>query len=197
MHAIHSHGKQPRLFLAAHILYWLQYCLNVVVYVLMNRQYREAYIELVAKVLPSWEQYKDFSFPWENPSISSKPVPACSGSFKANKDSCSQDPNAAPKEYKPRNVSFPHKSTPGSGRLSAIMEVNSSSFVSSDDVFANESQNDKMNLEAGIDGDPKKDPKGSQLPTFKQHIEEGTEEEKEHWLNQNGQTLNSPAEDRV
>ena len=64
-HINHSHIEHPNYFLFVHILYWLPYCLNTVVYILMNKQYREAYFGTLAKVIPSWKKYKRFRFFWE------------------------------------------------------------------------------------------------------------------------------------
>ncbi|ROT80102.1 moody, isoform C [Penaeus vannamei] len=65
--------SHPVRFLFLHILYWIQYCLNLVVYVLMNRQYRDAYVECLARVFPRLKQHHGRRFFWEKASISSKP----------------------------------------------------------------------------------------------------------------------------
>lgn len=66
VHYINKPDIMPRTFLAMHILYWVQYCLNIVAYVLANRQYRLALFALFAKILPSWEKHKAIRFPWES-----------------------------------------------------------------------------------------------------------------------------------
>ncbi|XP_076047105.1 protein trapped in endoderm-1-like isoform X2 [Oratosquilla oratoria] len=73
VHAFDKKVTMPRRFLLLHILYWVQYCMNMVVYVLLNRQYRDAYVDCVARVLPSWGQYRGTLFAWEKASMSSHP----------------------------------------------------------------------------------------------------------------------------
>ncbi len=75
VHAIDRNVKQPIRFLLVHILYWLQYCLNVLVYVLMNRQYRDAYVDCLARVFPRFKRHRGIRFFWEKASISSRPQP--------------------------------------------------------------------------------------------------------------------------
>ncbi|RXG61350.1 RalA-binding protein 1, partial [Armadillidium vulgare] len=188
IHFADRNVKMPRRFLALHILYWLQYSLNVFVYVLMNRQYRVAYIDFVARMLPSWERHKTFNFPWENPSVSSRPPQGPNSSFKSKKDSTSQDPSAAPKEYKPVEA-IPYSTR---GRLSAILEVNSSSCVSSDDVFVGPTETkDKdekyRNKTAETNLNEEEEAQPSQIKNFP---EEGTDEEKQKWLSQNEENRN-------
>lgn len=181
IHAIESSEKQPSLFLGVHILYWLQYCLNVAVYVLMNRQYREAYVELLARLFPIWERYKGFTFPWENPSTSSKHGHGFSSSLKGRKDSCSQELSVVPKEYKHRKPphSIPsNRSVPGFGRLSAIVEINSSSCVSSD-VFASEHQGAETGGKTNTEGESSKVKTEPSSSLAKEHKEEGTQDEKQ------------------
>ncbi|CAL4099956.1 unnamed protein product, partial [Meganyctiphanes norvegica] len=53
------------LFLLAHILYWTQYIVNIFIYILVNQQYRKAYIIFISKIFPHFEQFKDSRFPWD------------------------------------------------------------------------------------------------------------------------------------
>ncbi|XP_076066381.1 protein trapped in endoderm-1-like [Oratosquilla oratoria] len=54
VHYKDNKGRFPTLLLLLHPLYWLQYCLNIFVYVLMNAQYRHAYVNFMAAFWPSF-----------------------------------------------------------------------------------------------------------------------------------------------
>ncbi|KAK4326323.1 hypothetical protein Pmani_003142, partial [Petrolisthes manimaculis] len=75
VHVLDYEVTQPNRFLLLHVLYWVQYCLNVVVYVLMNRQYRDAYVDCLARVFPRIKRHHGRRFFWERPSVSSRPAP--------------------------------------------------------------------------------------------------------------------------
>ena len=38
----------------------------------MNRQYRDAYVDVLARVIPSWEHHRGFRFSWERQSVVAK-----------------------------------------------------------------------------------------------------------------------------
>ncbi|XP_047476633.1 G-protein coupled receptor moody-like isoform X2 [Penaeus chinensis] len=52
LHYLDKTIHMPTTLLLLHPLYWLQYCLNMFIYVIMNSQYREAYVHFVAKWWP-------------------------------------------------------------------------------------------------------------------------------------------------
>ncbi|XP_037779897.1 G-protein coupled receptor moody-like isoform X2 [Penaeus monodon] len=52
LHYLDKTMHMPTTLLLLHPLYWLQYCLNMFIYVIMNSQYREAYVHFVAKWWP-------------------------------------------------------------------------------------------------------------------------------------------------
>lgn len=52
LHYLDKQIHMPTTLLLLHPLYWLQYCLNMFIYVIMNSQYREAYVHFVAKWWP-------------------------------------------------------------------------------------------------------------------------------------------------
>ncbi|XP_042859466.1 G-protein coupled receptor moody-like [Penaeus japonicus] len=52
LHYLDHRMHMPTALLLLHPLYWLQYCLNMFIYVLMNNQYREAYVHFIAKWWP-------------------------------------------------------------------------------------------------------------------------------------------------
>ncbi|CAL4059648.1 unnamed protein product [Meganyctiphanes norvegica] len=128
--------------LGLHVLYWLQYCLNMFVYVLMNRQYRDAYIDCIAKIVPGWERHRGFRFFWENQSVNSKPTIANhNSSIKA-----SQKPNSEPKvppspEPKGERSPFIEK------RLSTIPEGHSSSAAAALEDSISEQKTDNKSEE--------------------------------------------------
>ncbi|CAL4102205.1 unnamed protein product [Meganyctiphanes norvegica] len=57
--------KNLTKFLLVHVLYWSQYCINIFVYVLMNKQYRDAYVECIGKFIPRFKSHKKRRFMWE------------------------------------------------------------------------------------------------------------------------------------
>ncbi|XP_063607573.1 G-protein coupled receptor moody-like isoform X1 [Penaeus indicus] len=52
LHYLDKTIHMPTTLLLLHPLYWLQYCLNMFIYVIMNSQYREAYVHFIAKWWP-------------------------------------------------------------------------------------------------------------------------------------------------
>ncbi|XP_047737840.1 G-protein coupled receptor moody isoform X2 [Hyalella azteca] len=123
VHAKDPTVKDPNRFLIVHILYWVQYCVNVLIYVLMNRQYRDAYLEVLSKLVPSWRRHKGYMFPWETPSTTSKPtVPTNNVSTKSRKGSQKDTSTRRDSDAMSGGLAYPR-----SGRLSAIPERGSSS----------------------------------------------------------------------
>lgn len=173
--------SHPVRFLFLHILYWIQYCLNLVVYVLMNRQYRDAYVECLARVFPRLKQHHGRRFFWEKASISSKP-PHPNTSTRPRFDSagnpgdsivsCDGDPPSA--------AGGGAGAIAPQGRLSAIPEGHSSS-AANDSVFSDPHKKDSKDEEAG-----RKEAEASSGES------EGEEEralmDRELWLSKNGST---------
>ncbi|XP_047493399.1 G-protein coupled receptor moody-like isoform X3 [Penaeus chinensis] len=183
IHTLDRQVKHPVRFLSLHILYWIQYCLNLVVYVLMNRQYRDAYVECLARVFPRFKQHHGRRFFWEKASISSKPPHAntstrprldSAGNLGDSIVSCDGDPPSAaggqPGAIAPQ------------GRLSAIPEGHSSS-AANDSVFSDPHKKDSKDEEAGKRGGEESSGESE---------DEGEEQralvDREHWLSKNGST---------
>ncbi|CAL4098859.1 unnamed protein product [Meganyctiphanes norvegica] len=125
--------KNPTKFLMMHILYWMQYWLNLFVYVLMNQQYRNAYVEYLSKFIPNIGIQKGKTFFWENHSTAAnKPTDLRKGSHQSvRKDSGVPEMPGTPRVLISKN----------SGKcLSAIAE-NLRSSVLEDDVFEETKQN--------------------------------------------------------
>lgn len=123
IHLIDKNAENKNRFLLVHILYWIQYCVNVLIYVLMNRQYRDAYIEAVCKVIPSWQRHKKFRFFWEAASHSSRPQNQPNNSSIRSRKGSLNDQTQITKETDPRSSAGYSKS----GRLSVIAEKTSTS----------------------------------------------------------------------
>ncbi|KAF2356408.1 G protein-coupled receptor rhodopsin-like [Trinorchestia longiramus] len=123
VHIIDPLVQNKNRFLVVHILYWVQYCVNVFIYVLMNRQYRDAYLDALSKLFPSWRRHKGFMFPWEAPSVSSKPTNnPNNGSVRSRRGSLK---DAAQRDSDVQSGGLGFSRT---GRLSAIPERGSSSI---------------------------------------------------------------------
>ncbi|CAL4154773.1 unnamed protein product, partial [Meganyctiphanes norvegica] len=58
--------KFPKLFLGLHFLYWMQYCVNPVVYAIMNLSYRKAFKELFSQGFPCWSSPTELSSSYSN-----------------------------------------------------------------------------------------------------------------------------------
>ncbi|KAK8746031.1 hypothetical protein OTU49_017229 [Cherax quadricarinatus] len=200
VHAVDRQVKYPVRFLLLHVLYWVQYCVNVVVYVLMNRQYRDAYVECLARVFPRFKAHHGRRFFWEKASISSKPQPNFNSSRPVNpveSFASETDPAAAS-----AGAGGGPQSIAPQGRLTAIPEGHSSS-AANDSVFSDAQKNTWENL-------PKENMK-DEFNEGKGHVErEGCESdedlnedealiEREHWVTQNGSTAVAPRvnEDKV
>ncbi|XP_042872182.1 G-protein coupled receptor moody-like isoform X2 [Penaeus japonicus] len=183
IHILDAKVKHPVRFLFLHILYWIQYCLNLVVYVLMNRQYRDAYVECLARVFPRLKQHHGRRFFWEKASISSRP-PQMNTSTRPRLDSagnagdsivsCDGDP--------PSGVGGQAGAIAPQGRLSAIPEGHSSS-AANDSVFSDPQKKDMMEEEAG-----KKDLVESSGESEDEGHEDRALMDREHWLSKNGST---------
>ncbi|XP_063591075.1 G-protein coupled receptor moody-like isoform X2 [Penaeus indicus] len=183
IHILDPQVKHPVRFLFLHILYWIQYCLNLVVYVLMNRQYRDAYVECLARVFPRFKQHHGRRFFWEKASISSKP-PHANTSTRPRLDSagnpgdsivsCDGDP--------PSTAGGQPGAIAPQGRLSAIPEGHSSS-AANDSVFSDPHKKDSKDEEAGKRGGEESSGESE---------DEGEEQralvDREHWLSKNGST---------
>ncbi|XP_068220543.1 protein trapped in endoderm-1-like isoform X2 [Palaemon carinicauda] len=55
-HYFDSKFHNPTLLLLLHPLYWAQYCINVFIYVLMNNQYRDAYVNYISRWWPNFKE---------------------------------------------------------------------------------------------------------------------------------------------
>lgn len=193
IHAVDPLVKRPVRFLLVHILYWLQYCLNVVVYVLMNRQYRDAYVDCLSRVFPRFKRHHGRRFFWEKASISSRPQPNLT-STKANNpgnDSCASEADQA--------VSG-NPMPAAQCRLTAIPEGGSS--AASDSVFSDQQ---KKSPDEPLLDEHKKEENKCEADSYKEEeekkeeerqVEEEDEEDSlldtEHWLTKNGTTLSKP-----
>lgn len=193
IHAIDPYVRRPVRFLMVHILYWMQYCLNVVVYVLMNRQYRDAYVDCLARVFPRFKRHRGLRFFWEKASISSRPQPNLTSNKPTNPgpDSCASDADQA--------VSG-HPMPPGQGRLTAIPEGHSSS-AANDSVFSDtqrkspevmlkseDTEKERKN-EADSDREEEEEGRDRQLD---EESEEDALLDTEHWVTKNGFTVSQP-----
>ncbi|KAK3877258.1 hypothetical protein Pcinc_018013 [Petrolisthes cinctipes] len=58
------------LLLLLHPLYWLQYCINVFIYVFMNQQYRDAYVNYIARWWPDFRELSRRRFRWKEEQVS-------------------------------------------------------------------------------------------------------------------------------
>nr|XP_027214774.1 protein trapped in endoderm-1-like isoform X4 [Penaeus vannamei] len=52
IHVLHLHAKHPQTWLLLHVVFWLQFCLDPIIYVLMSQHYRLACLEYLQKVFP-------------------------------------------------------------------------------------------------------------------------------------------------
>uniref|UniRef100_A0A6A7FV57 Protein trapped in endoderm-1-like n=2 Tax=Hirondellea gigas TaxID=1518452 RepID=A0A6A7FV57_9CRUS len=64
MHYYDDTGKHTTALLLLHPLYWLQYCLNIFIYVFMNKQYRDAYINYISSFWPTFKDMSRERFLW-------------------------------------------------------------------------------------------------------------------------------------
>lgn len=70
VHFLHAKIKMPTLLLLLHPLYWAQYCINIFVYVFMNKQYRDAYINYIARWWPNFREMSRRKFQWKEEATS-------------------------------------------------------------------------------------------------------------------------------
>nr|XP_045600310.1 G-protein coupled receptor moody-like isoform X1 [Procambarus clarkii]XP_045600320.1 G-protein coupled receptor moody-like isoform X1 [Procambarus clarkii]XP_045600328.1 G-protein coupled receptor moody-like isoform X1 [Procambarus clarkii] len=199
VHAIDTKVKFPVRFLLLHVLYWVQYCLNVVVYVFMNRQYRDAYVECLARVFPRFKAHHGRRFFWEKASVSSKPQPNYTSSKPVNQfDSSASE--ADPAAVVPQGAAI-------QGRLTAIPEGHSSS-AANDSVFSdpqkkaqeNSSKEELKRNKIHEDGEGSVDSEESDGDY--DDVNNGIDEEqvlmdREHWVTKNGSTASSLPDDEA
>lgn len=53
------------VLLLLHPLYWAQYCINIFVYVFMNNQYRDAYVNFISQWWPDFKEVSRRRFHWK------------------------------------------------------------------------------------------------------------------------------------
>ncbi|XP_076066383.1 protein trapped in endoderm-1-like [Oratosquilla oratoria] len=61
VHYYDEKGRYPTLLLLLHPLYWFQYCLNLFIYVLLNTQYRNAYVNFLKNW---WPTFREMTVKW-------------------------------------------------------------------------------------------------------------------------------------
>lgn len=49
----------PEVLLLLHPLYWAQYCINILIYVFMNSQYRDAYVNYISQWWPNFKEVSE------------------------------------------------------------------------------------------------------------------------------------------
>ncbi|XP_071526523.1 G-protein coupled receptor moody-like [Panulirus ornatus] len=76
LHFVNAENHMPTLLLLMHPLYWLQSCLNIVIYIFMNRQYRIAYINYITRWWPSFSQTSKKWFKWKEETSDSQSLRA-------------------------------------------------------------------------------------------------------------------------
>lgn len=191
-HMFDRNVKYPVQFLALHIVYWTQYCLNLVVYVLMNRQYRDAYIDCLARIFPQFQRHRGRKFFWERASISSKQPPNNPTSTRPRLDSAEQVDSTC---SEPEPVAAAHPPPIGvQGRLSTIPEANSSSIANDNSVFSDPLKKEKEALEKRSIENYDKFDRTCYDSEEQDSEDEMPEEERqalmdqEHWVTQNGST---------
>ncbi|XP_018021398.1 protein trapped in endoderm-1 [Hyalella azteca] len=104
MHYYDDTGMYATTLLLLHPLYWLQYCLNIFIYVFMNKQYRDAYIQYISSWWPRFQEMSRERFLWveDDPSSDSK------------RGSKPSTPNAPFRKPSTPSVPFRKASTPSS-----------------------------------------------------------------------------------
>lgn len=60
----------PEVLLLLHPLYWAQYCINILIYVFMNSQYRDAYINYISQWWPDFKEVTRRKFQWKEEATS-------------------------------------------------------------------------------------------------------------------------------
>ncbi|XP_042217814.1 G-protein coupled receptor moody-like isoform X3 [Homarus americanus] len=178
IHAVDRKAEDPVRFLLLHILYWVQYCVNTAVYVLMNRQYRDAYVDCLARVFPNMKAHHGRRFFWEKASISSKPQPNYTSTRPANP----ADSSASETDPDPAG---PQGNTT-QARLTAIPEGHSSS-AANDSVFSD--------IQKKTQDDPPEEHRDAEISEGVSESEGSDSDDeqqalmdKEHWVSKNGST---------
>ncbi|XP_066941758.1 protein trapped in endoderm-1-like isoform X2 [Macrobrachium rosenbergii] len=197
VHMFDRNVKYPVQFLALHILYWVQYCLNVVIYVLMNRQYRDAYVDCLARVFPQFKRHHGRKFFWEKASFSSKPPQNVPTSTRPRLDSAEAAAAADSGGSEPEPVATGNHPPPigVQGRLSTIPEGHSSS-AANDSVFSDPGKKEKEVEEKNTAED---NPYYEDQKCFESDASDSEDEipeaekkalmdDREHWVTQNGST---------
>ncbi|KAK8393952.1 hypothetical protein O3P69_006945 [Scylla paramamosain] len=54
----------PAALMLLHPLYWAQYCINIFIYVFMNKQYRDAYVNYISQWWPDFKEMSRHRFHW-------------------------------------------------------------------------------------------------------------------------------------
>ncbi|XP_070000665.1 G-protein coupled receptor moody isoform X1 [Penaeus vannamei] len=65
VHYLYWKIQSPSLLLLLHPLYWAQYCINIFIYVFMNRQYRDAYVNYISRWWPDFRELSRRNFKWK------------------------------------------------------------------------------------------------------------------------------------
>ncbi|XP_053652465.2 G-protein coupled receptor moody isoform X1 [Cherax quadricarinatus] len=52
IHMLHLHDKLPAVWILLHVVFWLQFCIDPIIYMAMSQQYREATASCLRKVIP-------------------------------------------------------------------------------------------------------------------------------------------------
>nr|QPB73592.1 GPCR8 [Penaeus japonicus] len=65
VHYLYKKLQTPTLLLLLHPLYWAQYCINIFIYVFMNRQYRDAYVNYISRWWPDFRELSRRNFKWK------------------------------------------------------------------------------------------------------------------------------------
>ncbi|XP_063862971.1 G-protein coupled receptor moody-like isoform X1 [Scylla paramamosain] len=193
VHAIDPAVGRPVRFLLVHILYWFQYCLNMVVYVLMNRQYRDAYVDCLARVFPRFKRHRGLRFFWEKASISSRPQP--NPTSKANP----ADSSASEVDQTVTGIPVAASRPP----LTAIPEGHSSSAANDsvfsepqqktpEEPFINEYKEEENNYEDDSDREDEKEKEDVDEEKGEDEEEKHSLMNTEHWVTRNGDTVSDP-----
>lgn len=70
VHYLDATIHRPVLLLLLHPLYWAQYCINIFIYVFMNKQYRDAYVNYISHWWPSFKEVSRRKFQWKEEATS-------------------------------------------------------------------------------------------------------------------------------
>ncbi|XP_066986760.1 protein trapped in endoderm-1-like [Macrobrachium rosenbergii] len=64
-HYFDSKFHNLTLLLLLHPVYWAQYCINIFIYVFMNKQYRDAYVNYISRWWPNFREVAVRKFKWQ------------------------------------------------------------------------------------------------------------------------------------